>query len=115
MLSRMISETSVPSPHEEPRGLRHERQKMLEDMNEPQHMPTIHENAKVDPLTLDDPWSRFRTSNHAAFASMKNDLSRSRTRHFHEKDRRGYGSGCPFPMSTTSYNIHTPQDDTPLP
>eukprot|EP00971_Amphidinium_carterae_P086474 1711263-Amphidinium_carterae.1 len=72
-LNRMISETSVSHPVEEPRGLRRERQvsmdsgrgqvalprldqRMLEDMNEP-HMPTIHENARVDPSTVDDPWT----------------------------------------------------------
>eukprot|EP00971_Amphidinium_carterae_P147763 2928825-Amphidinium_carterae.1 len=31
-------------------------QRMLGDMNEP-HMPTIHENARVDPLAVDDPWT----------------------------------------------------------
>eukprot|EP00971_Amphidinium_carterae_P086475 1711264-Amphidinium_carterae.1 len=73
-LSRMVSETFVSHPLEEPRGLLHEcqvsmdsgrgqvalprlDQRMLEDTNEP-HMPTIHENARVDPLTVDDPWTR---------------------------------------------------------
>eukprot|EP00971_Amphidinium_carterae_P214944 4265436-Amphidinium_carterae.2 len=53
-------------------------QRMLEDMSEP-HMLTIHENARVDPLTVDDPWSRACTSNYASCMSMDNDLSRSRT------------------------------------
>eukprot|EP00971_Amphidinium_carterae_P348919 6490744-Amphidinium_carterae.3 len=84
-LSRMLSETSVPNPHE-PRGHRRERQvsmdsgrgqialprldqRMSEDMHEPQRMPTIHENARINPLMFDDPWSRVRTSNHAACMS----------------------------------------------
>eukprot|EP00971_Amphidinium_carterae_P296244 5884504-Amphidinium_carterae.1 len=92
----MISETFVSNPCEEPRGLRRERQvsmdsgrgqialprldhRMLEDMNEP-HMPTIYENPRVDPLTVDDPWTRGRNSSHAACVSMDEDLSRSRTR-----------------------------------
>eukprot|EP00971_Amphidinium_carterae_P241266 4790646-Amphidinium_carterae.2 len=127
----MISETSVSNPYEERRGLPRERQvsmdsgrgqialprldqRMLEDMDEP-HMPTIHENARVDPLTVDDPWSRVRTSNQAACMSMDDDLSRSRTRQFHEGERRGYGSGCPVPMSTNTYDIYTPRDDAIMP
>eukprot|EP00971_Amphidinium_carterae_P079527 1573825-Amphidinium_carterae.1 len=94
-----LRSTSVFDPHEGPRVLRCERQvsmdsgrgqialprldqMMLEDMNEPQHLPTIHENARVYPLTLDIPWSRVRTSNHATCVSMDNDLSRSRSRQF---------------------------------
>eukprot|EP00971_Amphidinium_carterae_P027560 542940-Amphidinium_carterae.1 len=63
---------------------------MLEDMNEPHcpHMPTIHKNARVDPLTVDDPWTRGRNSSHAACMSLDEDLSRSRTRQFHGNERR---------------------------
>eukprot|EP00971_Amphidinium_carterae_P133276 2639421-Amphidinium_carterae.1 len=68
-------------------------QRMLEDMYEPQHMPTSHENARVDPLTLDDPWSRVR---------------RSRARQFHENDRHGYGSGCPACMTHPAPHVSQP-------
>eukprot|EP00971_Amphidinium_carterae_P241040 4785468-Amphidinium_carterae.1 len=104
-LSGMISETSVSERQASMDSGRSQialprlDQRMLEDMSE-QHMPTIHENARVDPLTLDDPWSRVRTSNRAACMSMDNDLSRSR---------------CPFPMLTNTQEFHTPRDDALTP
>eukprot|EP00971_Amphidinium_carterae_P067085 1328041-Amphidinium_carterae.1 len=123
-LSRMITETFVSNPLAEPRGLRRERQvsmdfgrgqvalprldqRMLEDMSEP-HMPTIHENARVDPLTVDDPWARGHNTSHAACMSLDEDLSRSQTRQFHGNERRGFGSGFPF-LCLLIHTTFTPQ------
>eukprot|EP00971_Amphidinium_carterae_P227967 4521701-Amphidinium_carterae.1 len=83
---------------------------MLEDMNVP-HMPTIHENARADPLTVDDPWSRGRNVSLAAGMSIDDDLTRSRSRQFHGNDRNGFGSGLNVPAPTTTYDIYTPRDD----
>eukprot|EP00971_Amphidinium_carterae_P166969 3309018-Amphidinium_carterae.1 len=89
-------------------------QRMLEDMNEP-HMPTIHENVRVDPLTVDDPWTRGRNVSHAAGMSVDEDFNRSRSRQFHGNERPGFGSEFPIPMPTTTYDIYTPRDDAVMP
>eukprot|EP00971_Amphidinium_carterae_P083807 1658633-Amphidinium_carterae.1 len=83
-------------------------------MNVP-HMPTIHENARVDPLTVDDPWSRGRNANLSAGMSIDDDLTRSRSRQFHGNDRNGLGSGLNVPVPTTAYDIYTPRDDAIMP
>eukprot|EP00971_Amphidinium_carterae_P111516 2208306-Amphidinium_carterae.1 len=76
-------------------------------------MPTIHENARVDPLTVDDPWTRVRNVGHAAGVSVDEDLGRARSRQFHGNDRHDVGSG--FPIPTTTYDIYTPIDDASMP
>eukprot|EP00971_Amphidinium_carterae_P070744 1398979-Amphidinium_carterae.1 len=83
-------------------------------MNVP-HMPTIHENARVDPLMVDDPWSRDRNANLAAGMSIEDDLTRSRSRQLHGHDRNGLGSGLHVPVPTTTYDIYTPREDVIMP